>query len=135
MSPSDPKLVHRGELAERPSYHVKWTTPLPALAVTLVRSWEPRMCLSKAVYRVTSSPFPLTDEQLSGLEKLGVLGSGQGFRITNREESKVLTPARGYDLDGNEVEKSPVDESGRQYPPSEFAVFTYYVERTCDSGD
>ncbi len=116
-------------------YRVQWTTPLPRLAITLVRSWEPRMCESKAVYRVVSSPFPLTDEQLRALDKLGVIGSGQEFRITDRQVSMVSAPARGYDREGNVVDENPVNERGEPYPPSEFAVYTYDVARHCDSGD
>lgn len=114
---------------------VMWRTPEPRLSIELTRSWEPRMCVSKAVYRVKSSPYPLTDEQITALDRLGVIGSGQELRIVERKEWKVEAKAHAYDREGNLVDESPVDERGQPYPPSSFAVYQYDVARHCDSGD
>jgi hypothetical protein len=91
--------------------------------------------VDKAIYRVKSSPFPLTDEQIAALDKLGVLGSGQELRIVERTEWTVEAKAQAYDHEGNLVDENPVDERGQPYPPSSFAVYQYDVARHCDSGD
>lgn len=111
-----------------------WINPRPRLTIDMVRSHY-RNCVTTTVYRVTSTPFRVTRNQIDSLDKAGLLGSGQGFRVLspcNGEEPPAFrdsVPCREFDAAGNAVGHA------KDFPPHDVDVFVYEVERICDSGD
>ncbi len=115
-----------------------WINTRPCLTIELVRHWQPRMCVTKSVYRVTSSPFPLAASQFAKLDAAGLLGSGQSYSVRDGEPAtfKDEVPCREFDAEGNVVRDPAIDaRTGEPMPKSAADVFVYEVERHCDSGD
>ena len=115
-----------------------WLNTRPRLAIELVRSWTPRNCVHMTLYRVTSSPFPITAAQFAKLDAAGLLGSGQSYTVRDGSPAtfKDSVRCREFDAEGNVVADPAIDKrTGEPMPTSTADVFVYEVERHCDSGD
>lgn len=115
-----------------------WINTRPRLTIELARHWQPRMCVTKSVYRVTSSPFPVTAAQFAKLDAAGLLGSGQSYTVRDGSPAtfKDSVRCREFDAEGNVVADPAIDKrTGEPMPTSTADVFVYEVERLTDSGD
>lgn len=97
---------------------------------------QPYPCCSVNGYRVRSMR-KLTREALQGLFKLGLLGSGQEFRIHGIVDGNE-TPAGHYvapcvDEKTGLPAKNPV--TGLGYPDHKYPYYDYLTSTLCDSSD
>ena len=110
----------------------------PSLVIEIAGGRQLGNCYAATYFRVTSCT-QLRPDQLTALNKAGLLGLGQEFHITGKEE-----PA-GEDVDAcvviDDVTGRVLDEpavnphTGQLYAPVVSHFFAYEIESRCDSGD
>lgn len=109
----------------------------PQLSIELVSSRASRSCWSVSTYRVTSwGRQPRST--LEALNKMGVLGTGQGFQVKSQCDG-MENPA-GFDrtecVDTETGACPAINPYNRKpYGPVDLPFYVYEVEATCDSGD
>lgn len=110
----------------------------PNMTVECTGSRQAGRCYTITTFRV-ASVNRLDAGVFEALRKVGLLGYGQGFAVSEaKEERELLTPtevnsagfelARGYDKVFNPYSRAPYKESYR-------TVYVYTVTSECDSGD
>ena len=121
---------------------VIYKSPRPNLSIECTGGANLGNCYNASYWRVTSR-FPLKSDVLHELNKIGVLGFGQEFRILSTcdgtEQPAGFDEAPPVDVDdrtGEPTGKEPRAWNGALLTkPSKQVYYVYECEARCDSSD
>lgn len=119
---------------------MRFTYPKPRPDLTIEHGESVKLgnCYHRYPITVTSLSR-LSKETIIGLERLGLLGFGQGFSIKSqcdgKEEYSLDVDAPCVATVGAYTSTPAIDPRTKQLkPPHNYKYFQYIVERTVDSG-